>query len=166
MESLYDVEQREIGEKKKLERIANIVGRKDNLPKTTLITQSVSIRKITKPEEVFKELGYIRILKNGWIKKIDSQNRFHANITLDGKDIFIHRDKKTKNGRHKVVANGLREERQRFKDAVNKRKPPTIHFKVEKLSHAEVQEALKRLREENHPIKTFIKKIFYPPTQL
>jgi hypothetical protein len=159
MESLYDIEQAEINKKKKLDSIKNIIGRETNIPKR-IVAQSVSIRKITNPHEVFEELGYIMLSNKTWIKKIDNKHRFHANITLDGKDIFIHCDKTIKGGRHRASEHGVDEERQKFKLAIHKRKPPSTRVKVEKLSQAEVQEALKKLREELHPIRTFFKKLF------
>ena len=91
-------------------------------------------------------MGYTKRGNNGYIRQIDEKFRFHLFITVDRKSIYLHSDE-TIGGKHFSSSDGVTDEKCRIKSEIIKRRPGYVH--EDGLTHEQILEALKRLKEEN-----------------
>lgn len=163
-DSLFNIEEKERLKQAEIDRIKNAVGRDYQLPKV-LKGKRINVFPIENPEVILQQMSYTKFFDRGWIKKIDEESRFHANVSLDKKYIYIHKDIGKK--KHRAVSNDLQPQIDQItlikRDLLSKIVIPKGKYgftKEESLTEDQKREALKKLYEENHPIKSKIKKLW------
>lgn len=160
-ESLWDVEQRQKKKIAELEEIKNVVGRDTFLPRE-LVGVKLSLKRVSDPEMILREMGYKLLTKGGWAKNIDSTSRFHVYIGLDREFLYIHKDRLV-NNKHKSSKDGCHKEKVLIHKLVEHHYPsPTEGWVKDRscLSQVEIKEALERLKKENHSVANRFKRFF------
>lgn len=147
--TLWDVEQAEKKRQKRLDTIKNVVGRDTKLP-MKLDGKQIGISRINNPEAILKKLGYAKRGSNGYVRYLDKDFRFHAFITVDRKQIYLHSDTMI-DGKHRSSGKFVDDEKSLIRSEILRQNPLYVH--EEGLSQEQIEDALLKLKEENKNAK-------------